>query len=1039
MREEDTRFSSMSSPNSPSASECSSTISISPKPDHLQLTPRSKVKALLAAIDDESSSEREKSPAERKRKEIHDSSFNANVSHLRDLDNGEEGGKEDSDEAPIISRGRLAARLYRPQERFSESHTSEEDNVYERIKQQLLPKATNGHQATLPDIRPNSRRKPEKNSPASQSDPRFDRAGSPTQSTPGSKKSAKRTAEVFQSSSDIVSHLGTDDGFDSDLPAEPQHNDRLKSLVARKKREARARQMEKEQEAARKNERPHGPLKKAPASVDHGLSGISEDSANDQVGEGKLTQQARPTRKASKKALEEMNRETQRMSRNMQLAHQAKTKKKITKESFFSRFNFQSHLLASSNAVQGQSSSTMASSAPPSDKEADSANESPPTSPLRADDILHKLPATNMVQVFPANKELISIEDIEAVLPDNLRLVDCLSPKISRRVENSDLGFSNETHTQPSKLMELKNVNVLTFSKPSDRSLVRELDSESDLEIVPRRKPKKSLKIFDRMPAHRISEDRSLQTLRALAHLNSPGKQTSSSKPIVTMSEMQVSLQRKARKQAAEERAAKIQDLKDRGIIVQTAEERERDQAAIEDLVEKARQEAASIMQKEKDAARKEKLASGEVKTYDLSSDEDEEFEGDDEDESDINFSGSGDDEDSRLNDDVDLDGDDTHLLDEDEGEERADASNAETIPNRVSSPPFGDDEKGQEGCDQPEQDEREQHEREHRIGSDTGFENERRRRRPTRVIEDDDDDDDDSMGEVEKSSGCIDSILQKPFIPGLAFSNAQAMGMTQAFEATMADLPSQAEVTSTDLEQDSLDLLGSMPEPKFPLCPLDDSRMMVLDTQIDLGQSNEGADRPKQSLMEITINFSQSQIGSMIGDQQDLPAGTQFSEIPDPTQDVGFEKSSPIRNRFVSVPPSTVDTVILSGTRKPPILKKKGRLRRRTSISMGDMQMNESTTLPDTTRRSTTPANAFDLLKNGAERSLKAADMFDKKQSEARAMVEEQAQESEDEYAGLGGASDDESGGEEDEEVRKMIDEEEVDVDERELAAFYA
>jgi len=56
-----------------------------------------------------------------------------------------------------------------------------------------------------------------------------------------------------------------------------------------------------------------------------------------------------------------------------------------------------------------------------------------------------------------------------------------------------------------------------------------------------------------------------------------------------------------------------------------------------------------------------------------------------------------------------------------------------------------------------------------------------------------------------------------------------------------------------------------------------------------------------------------------------------------------------------------------------------------------------------------------------------------------AKDMIEEQAQESEDEYAGVGGASDDESGGEEDELVRQMMDHSEVQVDERELAAFYA
>ena len=1030
MTEENTNSPSMSSPNSLAASESRSKISISPTPSQHQLTPRSKVKALLAAIDNGSSSEHETPSGKRRVKEACFSSINANSTQPRDLDNGNQSGEDDSDEAPIISRGRLAARLYRRQEQMSDSGTSDDDNVYRRIKRQLLSKATRGHQAISPDLQPNSNGHRENNGLASQSGPKSERESSSTQSTPESKRSTTRAAQVPHMDLDVIANTGNDDGSDSDLPAEPQHNDKLKALVARKISEARARQVEKEQEVARRNNRSHGPLNIAAAPVDPGLSGISEESANEQVGEGKLTQHTRPTRKASKKALQEMNRETQRMSRNMQLAHQAKTKKKITKESFFSRFNFHSHTPAGPNAVQGQSSSTVASSAPPSDKEAGSANESPPTSPLRADDTLHTIQSANVEQMLPANKELVSIENVEAVLPRNLYIVDRLSPKLPERVEMSIPGSLNAKNTQTT-VMKIRNANLPPALKPSDCSLIQTLDSESDLEIVPHRKPKQSLKIFDRVPAHRISEERSLQTLRALAHLNSPDKKTSSSKPVLTMSEMQASLQKKARKQAAEERAAKIQDLKDRGIIVQTAEEREQDQAAIEDLVEKARQEAALIMRKEKDAARNEKLASREVNTDDLSSDEDEEFEGDDAEESDIDFSGSGDDQDSQFNNGIELEAEDGQSSDEDEGEEQANSLPAEPNPNRISSPGSNDDEKVQERCDHTEQDEYE-----HGIDPNIGYDNERRRRRTTRVIEDDDDD---SMDEVEKPQASFDPIVQRPFIPGLAFSNAQAMGMTQAFAATMADLPSQPESTTMDLEQDSLDLLGPMPEPNFPVYPLEGSQTMILDTQPDLERPNGNAAGPQQSSMEIIIDFSQSQSRSMTDDSQDLLAATQFSEIPDPTQDVGFEKSSPIRTRFVSVPPSTVDTVILSEARNQPIVKKKGRLHRRTSLSMGNSHVMDGASLPDTISGSTTSANALDILKNGAQRSFKAADLFDKKQSEARAMVEEQAQESEDEYAGLGGASDEESASEADEEVRKMIDEGEVDVDERELAAFYA
>ena len=62
----------------------------------------------------------------------------------------------------------------------------------------------------------------------------------------------------------------------------------------------------------------------------------------------------------------------------------------------------------------------------------------------------------------------------------------------------------------------------------------------------------------------------------------------------------------------------------------------------------------------------------------------------------------------------------------------------------------------------------------------------------------------------------------------------------------------------------------------------------------------------------------------------------------------------------------------------------------------------------------------------------------FNKKNSAAKDIVEEQADESEDEYAGVGGASDDDSG-EEDEDLKNMIDHADVKVDERKMAAFYA
>jgi mediator of replication checkpoint protein 1 len=136
-------------------------------------------------------------------------------------------------------------------------------------------------------------------------------------------------------------------------------------------------------------------------------------------------------------------------------------------------------------------------------------------------------------------------------------------------------------------------------------------------------------------------------------------------------------------------------------------------------------------------------------------------------------------------------------------------------------------------------------------------------------------------------------------------------------------------------------------------------------------------------------------------------------------TQDVGFAvPRAPIGRQHVL--PSTSETVLLASA------EKKGKLRRRASLIAVLSDADDDA--PD----------AFDTLFKGAKRHAAAVE-FDKKKSAARNLVEEQAEESEDEYKGIGGASDDESGNEYDEEVAKMIEDGHVDVDEMEIAALHA
>lgn len=254
-----------------------------------------------------------------------------------------------------------------------------------------------------------------------------------------------------------------------------------------------------------------------------------------------------------------------------------------------------------------------------------------------------------------------------------------------------------------------------------------------------------------------------------------------------------------------------------------------------------------------------------------------------------------------------------------------------------------------------------------------------------------------------------------------------------------MADTQTQG--FDEDYEQDSLALLGPPPEPSFPMFDETDSLQVVEDSQNGL-LLNTNAEQNTDSSKEINLHFTQSQIRyDTLDDTQGRVVASQISEMPDPTQDVGFILSSPAPERFVSDPPSTVDTVLrgVAGD-DSPIKKKRGRLQRRLVVEEDLSEVDETPLATDhNVPEYDATTNAFDVMKKARKKHKSETESFDKKRSEAKGMVEEQAQESEDEYAGIGGASDDESGGEEDEFVREMIDQGDVTVNERELAAHYA
>ncbi|MCJ1438120.1 hypothetical protein MMC27_007507 [Xylographa pallens] len=1037
-----------------------------------QITLGSRVKALLATLDDDSD---EDTPGT-------GIGISLTVDKIEEYGGGTgragdpveqsiyvDGGcrdNDDEDSDAIRPHGRLAARLVGNVDHDHKASTSEnasdtKTNAYDRIRQQLLANTSDtaenteasNHRGSInveqeikltrkfltrkkrpvimePEISHSSRTPSPLHDSSRRQSPTSERQKPNTPPRPRISSPSLFLTPEPAAASNFSKSVRSTHGSDTDSPPDPQANNRFLALVAKKRAERQAQVAAEEQKSAERQ------LKaKNRASIAGVLT--DDDIEDDSATEDKLTQQARPTRKASKKALEEMNRETQRMSRNMQLAHQAKTKKKVTKESLLAKFNFRRNQPPSTDASKSQNSSIAATSTPVSDVESVMDHQTPPTSPFKPSDLSDALDRNHssrnaphdVVSAFDDTNLLVEFEEELPSLEDVMstpiyaedkgkgKAVDPVQPRQDQQLPKS----KKTVFTQPP-------IRVRPPKEPFDQTSLMSDQFEDDLEIIHTGRSRgRKLDVFDRLQPSNVQGGRSLQTLRVLAQLSSPGKRNDRAKASMTPGELQSSLQRRARQQAARERADKIQDLKDRGIIVQTTEERQRDQADVEDLLEKARREGEELTKKELNASKKERQANG---LEEDASDEDEDYKDFEVDVPDLELSGSddqADDEDQASGSEEGSDGDEDDAGVE-ENEDENGGFSLGPLENPLASLIVN------EAVE--ESDEEEMEEKADGDGEDDDAEEpvpavqNKRRHNPQRIVDDEDEEDD---GSVDASIKKIVEETGNPFAPGLPGSDNAPMGLTQAFEATMAESQTQQckDTQGMDLDQDSLAYLRAAPDPDFPMFDEDGPETVVPDSQTGV-----------LGALKVDLHFSQSQI-----QHETPPIATQYSDIPDPTQDAGFGTSSPLPERFASIPPSTVDTVVLAGAAKiqSPTVKKKGRLRRRGSAvrifsdeeNFSEDEDKAQSIIPHEQLK--IPADAFDVMKMASKKKNPITELFDKKKSDAKGMVEEQAEESEDEYAGLGGASDDDSMAEDDEEVRKMIDEGEVKVDERKLAAFFA
>ena len=928
------------------------------------LTPSKRVKALLAQFDD---SESDTSP-QRSASKAAFLSEKPNVTSPAPSEQESDG--EDEDELlPFAPRGRLASRLQAdPVDRSAA--TERPDDAYHRLKQQL--RDAKGSKSPGRDNKLGSE---------------TDTSGRPSHDQPPRRRLQKTDDDVLEASASIHERSSvspparqpSSDGSSRSRKSKRRESPGSKDDTAGKSRflalvdKHRRLRLEKEQAEKAKRAAREKEFQSQHSDSDRQsiLNDSEEESDASRPSVQKLTQQARPTRKASKKALEEMSRETQRMSRNMQLAHQARTKKKITKESLLARFGFSLPGQHDDQAAKEPgSASVSASSARASDSEAQQEHVTPPTSPVSGS------PPTKTQA-----KATASLHDLDLLQEPADVMINTMHNAIT--VQDADLAT------------EKPNIAVKAPMKPirvkiSRKDISHLHDSDSDLEIITSKSKTRKFAVFEALPRRKAQEAGSHIALRSLAHIGLENDKTRSS---INSVDMDRSLRKAARMQALREREAKIEELRAKGVVIQTSEERERDQQEVEDLVERARQEAAEIQRREKLMAKKDgTFVKDGLDDDDSEDDEDEEFAATHTDED--GAAGSSDD-------DEELD------QEEDEGEDENEDAGVELqddklIDDEASQQASGEEESGSD----PEQ--LDDFESDIDMGKLPS-----RRSRIANIISDDEDvplvDEIDIAHAAKTPQSAPRS--NKKVIPGLVMSDDLPIGLTQAFAATMADSQTQQE---KELTQENRGFAVEIPSPGIHLAP----RLNRMDSLDMISDSQPASQALFYNTLDATLQPQNVPESPSLGLGISGTPVNQSQFLFEATQDAGYLMSPFHGSRFAvdtpsqSVPHSTVDTVIVPAEEDSPILQRKARLVRGRDTA-------NTTEQPEKSHVRT----AFDALQKAAKHKSDEPD-FDRKKSAAKEVIDEAADESEDEYAGLGGASDDEEG-EVDEEDRKMIDEE--------------
>ncbi|KAI5798734.1 MRC1-like domain-containing protein [Pyronema domesticum] len=1085
-------------------------MSSPPGTPEVPLTPRSKIAALLADSDSDSDAGTPIKKSITTKPAVATRSEPAG----RTLENDDNYDEEEEEEISR-PRGKLAARMYGAS---SAAATKKNDGLsaYERVKADLLTaKDTATKTAQSASTKPTP--------PVQEDEPMIDsdamEEGDDIQIAPRRRAQVGSSSPAFGSpvrrspvaspknlspAPKPVDAMDEDDDSD-DLPEDLTRNTKFLALVEKRRQERLAKEAQEAEEKAARQKKSEfqaelekemeeswdDDLKVRQALDDGELDGMESDERNDilngvtklpkglGLGKGKKKVQ----RKAGKKAMEEMHKETQRIQRNMQLEHEARTRKKIAKTSLFEKFNFKA---AGEEDMTTQEPVESVPKAPTPAAEPAAAipteESTLPDAPNSLSPPLATKPTTT-VSDDDDDDDLYTLPTAADILA-NLELLK--KPKPSKApILNLDLSKSAFGKPKPKPKIDLKGKGRAIPASKLPPVKLKGLptpnladDSDSDLEIFDPNAPKPS----EADEAKRLLNEKqkliaSLRRPRPLPKARTPADKSRSS---LSAKQLHLLLKQKGRLQAIREREERIEELKARGVIVQTAEEREKEMMEVESLLEKARKEAMEIKRREQ---KEERIAKGENVSDEGEdwAEEGNEFSGsDDEGEEGNEFSGS---------DDEGEEGDDEE---EEEGEDDEDMEEAET--ESVSNPLL-DSAASEAEAEEPADDEMGDapktlkspatpgrrvplsslQQETPRLSdmpdplsdsdSDGGFAPFKLKKKLPRKKAIIADSDDEEEAASKTASTAVTPAKQKavvnvpatqtpkPMFPMFGNNNAAggSIGMSQLFAGSgMSPGMSGMSPGAPGSVGKKINAMRAIPDDIAMNSQAPGARLTQV-TQPDIIPSSQPDEFGK-----ISLDYGGS---SQVEGADELPmvkldySNTQM-EVPDPTQDAGFRNDyTPARRRFMTETPEPGDGMGEQEEEDPFMEKKpKGRrLVRRKAADFSDEEEEAASAASEAEKEEDEEAAAEEQAKKDAFVAMKLAakkakakaraEAFDKSKSAAREMIDERAEESEDEYANLGGGpSEDEADlDDNDLDMPDLLDNSTQHIDHDSMAAFYA